>query len=113
MSLQISGTPIPTPQGFYVDDIDLRKDARVTSGKMVVDYIATKKKFTLQYSHLTGTQLNALLGLLTAAVFVVLTYPTETGSTTATVTAGNIPRRLWSNEGSKQYDNIRIELIEQ
>jgi len=113
MSLQINGTPIPTPQGFYVDDGDIRSDARVASGKLVVDYITSKKKFSLQYSHLTGTQLNALIGLLTAAVFVTLTYPTETGSTTATVTAGNIPRRLWSNEGSKQYDNIRIELMEQ
>ena len=113
MSMQIGATVIPTPQKFSVEDFGIRTDSRVASGKLVVDYTTSKKKFTLQYSYLTGTQLNTLIGLLTADVFFTLTYPNETGSTTAVVTAGNIPRRLWYNSGAKDYDNITIELIEQ
>lgn len=105
-------TDIPTPQYFYIDDRKIQTADRVISGGMVVDYTASKKSFRLEYTDMTGANLNTLIGLLTDETFFDLQYPTESTTASATVTAGDIPRRLWDNSGDKRYDSIRIELIE-
>lgn len=44
-------------------DFEITREGRTTSGKLVIDVIATKKKFTLNYSTITGTVLAQLASL--------------------------------------------------
>lgn len=112
-SHKIDSTPIPTPQKFEINTFDIKRETRLSSGKMVIDIVATKKRFSLTYTDLTGVQLNNILDLIYGAAFVNYEYPTETGTSTTLVTRGETPRELWSNFGDKRYRGIRIELIEQ
>ena len=113
MSHSIDGTTIPTPQTFNVSSFDIKRESRLASGRLVVDVVATKKSFSLTWVDLTGTEMDSLLNLLYANTFLDYTYPDETGSDTATVTKGDVPRELWVNYDGKRYRGIQVELIEQ
>lgn len=113
MSITINDVAIPTPKTFEVETFDIVRQNRTASGKMVVDAIAKKKKFKFSYPALTGAELDGILTLLYANYFLVLGYPTETGTATATVARGDVPRRLLINSGDKLYQNISFELVEQ
>lgn len=113
MSHSIGTTAIPTPQKFIVTDVDITRDARLASGRMVIDRIATKKEFHLDWVHLTGAQVDSLLTLLNTDSFFTYTYPDEVGSNTVTVTCKDIPRELWLNDGDKLYRGVTVRLIEQ
>jgi hypothetical protein len=113
MSIEIEGTPIPTPQTFEVLTSDIVRQDRTASGLEVTDIIATKKVFRFGYSSLTGSELAALRTLLYTNYYFDLTYPTENGSDTTEVGRGDIDGRLLRNAvGDKQYININFELRE-
>ena len=113
MSHSIGGTTIPTPQTFNVTSFDIKRETRLTSGKLVIDTVATKHRFSLVWVDLTGTQLDTLIGLLYADTFLTYSYPDETGSASVTVAIGDVPRELWINYDGKRYRGIQVELIEQ
>lgn len=113
MTFEINSSAIPTPQTFITTTFDIKREARLSSGKLVTEVVATKLRFRMNYTNLNGVQLDALLTLLYADTFLTLTYPTETGSDTATVAISDVPRELWYNYGDKQLRNISIELVEQ
>lgn len=46
-----------------VSDIELSRQERTASGKLVKDIITVKKKITLSYSYITGTDLDIFLDL--------------------------------------------------
>ena len=111
---KLDGTNIPVPHRFLIEDFDIRRDGRVASGLMTTDYIARKKNFTLHYNIISGTELNVIVGLIAANVFMVFTYPAETGPDTVTVTNMYLPRRLWANPIvlDKVYRDITMGLVE-
>ena len=50
ISLTLNGTPIKTPTSFNISRFKLSKAERVASGKMVMDIVARKRKFSLSYT---------------------------------------------------------------
>jgi len=46
---------------FQELDIDINREGRVANGDLVIDRIATKKRFTLTYSVMTQTDLDLLM----------------------------------------------------
>lgn len=111
--MKLNTTTIPTPHQFVISNSPIEKITRLASGKLVKDVVAIKKTFSLSYNDITGTDLNTILGIIGTGDFVTLEYPTETGTGTATVTAGEIPRELWINSGAKRYREVSLELVEQ
>ena len=112
---QLNGETIPVPNTFHIEEIDIRRDSRVTSGLMVTDFITVKKRFILDYVLLKGSDLQTILDELYDDVFAEFTYPDHGGSETVTVTKHHVPRRLWANPTApleKVYRDIYISLIE-
>lgn len=48
-------------QSFNEEDFEITREGRVANGDLVMDVIATKKRFTLGYDGMTQTTLDALL----------------------------------------------------
>lgn len=114
MAITINSTPILTPTTFSVRDVPIVRTVRLASGTLKKRTIATKKRFTLAYNDITGSELSTIIGAIGAGAFVTLGYPNETTDTTATVTlASDIPRELWTASPSKRYRGVSFELDEQ
>jgi hypothetical protein len=53
----------PFGRKLKISDVELAREERTASGRLVKDVIATKKKFTLSYEMIDGDELETLLGL--------------------------------------------------
>jgi hypothetical protein len=114
MSLTINGTVIKTPTNFTIERFNLTKAGRTASGKMTMELIAKKRKFTLEYAVLTGSELNTILSLIDGNVlFFTLGYTENGTAKTATVYAGAIPSTLYRNDGPYYWTDVSFSLIEQ
>jgi len=112
-SHKINDTGIKTPHRFQVQTYDIKNEDVLAGGKRVIDIIATKKRFSLAWVDMTGSELDSLLTLMDAEVFFDYTYPTETGENTVTVSRGPVDRELFINYNGKRYRGVGVELLEQ
>ncbi len=68
------------PDGFIlsIEDFEINREGRVANGSLVIDRIATKKRFTITYETAVGqTALDELVTLYTAGVSVALNLIVE------------------------------------
>lgn len=67
ITLGVSGGAATTLSAFgrklTESNIEIARQSRTASGRLVKDIVATKKKFTLAYSTITGTALQEILDL--------------------------------------------------
>ena len=111
---KIGATEIKVPRTFRVARMPIEHPARVSSGKLVVDYVTSKQVFHLYYDDITGSELNTLMSLLTATVFFDFTFPGLVSAETATVKLFELlPRRFALDMTDGLYDEVDIRLIEQ
>lgn len=114
MSLTINGTAIKTPTHFAIERYNLTKSGRVASGKMTMELIAKKRKFTLEYAVLTGSELSTILGLIDgSSLFFTLGYTENGVAKTALCYAGAIPSTLYRDDGPYYWTDVKFSLIEQ
>jgi len=114
--MKLGGTTLPEPQGFEREWYKLVKAGRVASGKMTLEVIARKRKFTLSYNTLTGSDFATLVSVIdTNDAFLTFEFPESDGSTsTCTVYTGALKSLFYMNTASKKlYKDISFALIEQ
>jgi len=114
ISLTLNGTPIKTPTSFNISRFKLSKAERVASGKMVMDIVARKRKFSLSYTVLSGADLKTILDILdTDTAFFAFTYTDEDGAAkSATVYPGAIAQDKFRST-PWYWKNVKFDLIEQ
>lgn len=114
MDIWLGETKIPEPSTFNVTEFDIVREGRVASGKLVMDVIATKKRFTLGYNYLTGPEMDAILTEYDRRTFLVLKYTDRAGvDQSYTVKFVEVPRALLFDVGDWSWRDITLQLEEQ
>lgn len=114
--IKLNGTAIKQPLEFGMESYNLTKSDRVQSGKMQMDLVAKKRKFTFKYEVLSGTDLKTILDVIDGNdMFFTLTYTDDNTGTekTATVYVGAITRDKFRTDGPWYWKNVTFNLIEQ
>ncbi len=71
----------PMGRSLTIEDIEISREDRTASGRLVSDVIAVKKKFTINYSFITNEILEQLSNLYNASGTKILKIEQENGST--------------------------------
>jgi len=112
-SVTINGVAIKQPD-LEIERYNVTKAGRVSSGKMMMDLIAKKRKFKCSYKVLSGPEFNAILALIdTDELFFTLGYKENGVSKTATVYTGAITSGKPRAEGIWYWPDVKFDLIEQ
>lgn len=111
---RIDGVLIPTPNDFKHAWFDISTLGRLSSGKMVGDLVAKKRKFFFTYDVLTGAEFDTLLTAINTNLFMVLQYTFNGVVYNVSVYRGGLTADEWSNEdGETIMKNVQFNLIEQ
>lgn len=121
MSQQIilDGTEIKVPHNFEVNRYKLTKSGRTADGRMQMDYIATKREFTLTYNVISSDKLKVIQDILMGdgRMFFSLEYVEDGEAKSATIYPGALPKVLHRTDlgtGGKWYwQDVEFNLIEQ
>jgi len=113
--LKIAGIKVASPGDVKVGRFDLTKASRTASGRMVMEYIATKRRVDVVWRYIPDTDLQVILNLLAAnKPFFTLEYPDAGGQQTITCYAGDINTSLWHTiNGVRRWSEVSISFIEQ
>lgn len=111
----INGITIKTPTDLKVGVFRITKSERLTSGKMAMEIIATKRRLDLRWEIITDTELQNIMNTLESRVFHTVIYPDPQKGENATITAyaGDINYDVWQKIGNRYWRNVSISLIEQ
>ena len=111
--LKVDGQKIKSPTSFVVERFNITKSGRVTSGAMVMDLIAKKRKFLLRYTVMSGKELNTILSLIDGNnMFFTLSYVENGTAKSAICYAGHVPTELFRTDGVWYWKNVNFDLIE-
>lgn len=114
MNLRIDGVAIKRPSNLGFERYNLTKSGRVASGKMTMDIIAKKRKFTFAYDVISGNELDKLLEIIDSnQAFFNLTYEHNGKRESAVVYAGSIKYDRFRINGGWYYKGLTFDLIEQ
>lgn len=103
----------PMSRGITVKDVEIVKEARTASGKLVTDVVAVKKKFVLTYKFVTHGILQTLANLYSTSKIATLKIEQPEG----TIEVYSVRFRPFSRAryliGNEWYwEGISIELEE-
>ena len=113
-NMTLGNSTIAWPSSFSIEPQELAKINRTASGKTIKEVIAVKKKFSLKWNNLKGTDYQAIKALIAGAAFLSFVYPDN--GTTATVTVytdSGIKADFVNRSGEWLYRNAELTLIEQ
>lgn len=110
--MRLNGQTIPTPrQNITIDYIELSRSERTTTGRLVKEKIATKKRFSIPYQGLKPEEALIFINAFEAGKPVLFEYEDVRGAQTAIVYVTGIPREIYSYK--PQYTaNVNITLEE-
>lgn len=113
--LTIAGVQVANPAEVKIGRFDLTKSNRTASGRMVMEYIATKRRVDVVWRYIPDADLQVILNLLAAnKPFFTLEYPDVGGQQTITCYAGDINTSLWHTiNGVRRWSEVSIPFIEQ
>lgn len=113
--LTIAGVQVANPAEVKIGRFDLTKSNRTASGRMVMEYIATKRRVDVVWRYIPDADLQVILNLLAAnKPFFTLEYPDAGGQQTMTCYAGDINTSLWHTiNGVRRWSEVSISFIEQ
>lgn len=111
----IAGVLVATPMEIKVGTYDITKSKRTASGKMVMELVATKKRVDCIWRMLKDSDLQKIVGTITAnKPFFTFQYPDAGGTKTITCYAGDIITSLWHTvNGIRYWEEVSIAFIEQ
>ena len=69
---------------LIIEDVEIKRESRTASGRLVRDVIAVKKKITLDYESITGTALEQFLDLYDLGTELSILIFNESNATTTT-----------------------------
>ena len=113
--LKIAGVTVKTPTELKVGRYDLSKSSRTSSGKMVMDVIATKRRVDVVWRMLPDNELKKIIDVIAAnKPFFSLKYPDAGGQKTMTCYVGDIVTSFYHTIGGVRYwSDVSIPFIEQ
>lgn len=114
-ALLIDGEVIKKPTAFGIERYNLTKSGRVASGRMTMDIIAQKIKFTFSYDVLSGPDLDQILRLIynPARPFFEVTHE-ENGRIEKHMCYSGAPKYTkFRTDGQWYWKNVTFDLIEQ
>lgn len=111
----LAGVSIKRPSSFKIEWYKITNANRLTSGDMVADVLAKKRKFTLTYNQITATDLDTILEAVwnNDEYFFPFTYVYNGTAGSATVYPGSIPATLYRPEGEWVWKSVSFSVIEQ
>lgn len=114
LNLKLNNTDIKAPTHFRPEKFKMtRETGRLISGDMVMDFVALKKKFNLEYAEINGNDLNVILDILdTPIMFFTFKYTDNRGTHTHTIYAGAISQDLHRTDGRHIWKDVNFALIE-
>jgi hypothetical protein len=83
---------IPTPEAVHIEEVELAREGRTASGRLVADVLAVKRKFTLRYAALSNGAVAALRAVYAAHLTLNFIYPEAGGTESALVRMAALPR---------------------
>lgn len=116
--VKISGVTIKTPHDFAIERFPLTEAGRVANGDMVMDIIAHKRRFRLEYRAISDSDLKQIIGLLVKDDQIFFNFQCQDGTEyiNTTVYPGMIPaqvqRRMDPALGEWVWIDVRFQLIE-
>ena len=118
-NFKLNGTAIKNPSAFDIELYTLTQSTRVANGDMVMDFVANKRKFNLQYDAIQSRDLNRIIDILwtqlatTKQCFVTLDYLDDGVAKQATVYSGSIHKNLHRAGGTNWvWKDVKLSLIE-
>lgn len=114
---QIDGHLIPDPAKFDIKNQKIETKTRLSSGKLVIDSITTKRIFELSYPFISNVNLDIFRdAYIKTGSFFTFTFRHDGSTKTATVTMNDFPESLYYEETSANnwmYKDVSITLEEQ
>ncbi len=108
----LGNVEIPFPTSFHIEPFDIKYADRVASGKLVIDVVASKEKYKLEYEAPDLADISTFLDLKAMDAFLTFTFTREGEIVAKTVWFDEI-----SYEGEYQdpesWKNVEIVLEEQ
>lgn len=112
MNLKLNGTEIPTPENdIQIEEIEIAREERMASGKLVKEIIATKLRFTLQYKGLLPNDALIFINAYRNGEPVTFEYEDVTGTHSVEVYIQSLPRSIY-NPKPEYTKDITITLEE-
>ncbi len=97
MNLKLNGKDIPTPENdIQIEEIEIAREERVASGKLVKEIIANKLRFTLQYRGLLPAAALTFINAYRTGGSVTFEYEDVEGSHSVEVYIMPLPRSIYS-----------------
>lgn len=112
--VSLGGVAIKQPTALSIEKFNLTKSGRVASGKMKMELIAKKRKFTFAYEIISGTDLETLLSIIdTTTMFISLIYNENGHQKSAIVYVGAIKAQRFRTDGIMYWKGVTFDLIEE
>ena len=112
MNLKLNGTEIPTPENdIQIEEIEIAREERMASGKLVKEIIATKLRFTLQYKGLLPNDALIFINAYRTGEPVTFEYEDVEGAHSKQVYIHPLPRSIY-NPKPQYTKNITVVLEE-
>lgn len=115
VSPRLNGVSIKEPTTLGIEKYRLTKSGRVASGKMTMDHIARKRKFTFSYDVISSVDLDKILAIIDndTSVFYTFSYNENNVAKSAIVYAGAIKGTKFRTGSIWYWKNVTFDLIEQ
>ncbi|MNH36298.1 hypothetical protein D3C79_970730 [compost metagenome] len=112
---RVNGEAIKAPSEFGYEYYNLTKSGRVASGKMTMEIIAQKRKFSFSYEVMSGADMANIRNLLfnPKIPFFSFEYDDESGVQVAVVYSGAIKAIKFRSHMGWYYKSVSFDLIEQ
>lgn len=113
--LTINGVTVTLPKTMSVDieDLDSENTTRNTSGDLMRDRIAVKRKINLDWPPLKQAEISAILNAVAGVSFTVSYLDPMVGARTGTFYAGSKSAPLLRlKDGQPLWENLKFNLIE-
>ena len=112
--ITLAGQTIKNPTKFSIENYALtRETGRLINGEMVMDHVALKKKYQVEYEAINGVDLKVITDIInTTTRFYTLTYKDYEGTQTKTVYAGAILYTQFRTDGYWTWTDCSFALIE-
>ena len=112
MNLKLNGIEIPTPENdIQIEEIEIAREERTASGRLVKDIIAVKKIYTLQYAGLLPSHALTFINAYRNGNPVIFQYEDVTGTHSVEVYIQSLPRSIY-NPKPEYTKDITITLVE-
>lgn len=112
--IKINGTELPDPTTYNPSIQDISNAQRNARGEMILERIATKRKLSMAWTCLSGSEVSKLLNLVSGTFFSVeYVDPQDGGLRSGTFYSGDRSTTgIMYENGIMYYKDVKFDIIE-